>query len=159
MKTIKVNKLTSAGCEVKILVADYFAKLNNKMDGDMKKIRVVGEYMIEIWKAVGMNLENVELLWSSDEINKSAQEYWDMVINIATKNSLARIMRVFSGYEELVADYAKGDLHPADLKPALSKALNEILQPVRDHFENDKKALLEKVKGVTKLQNDASAFE
>ncbi|GKC18656.1 tyrosine--tRNA ligase 1, cytoplasmic-like protein isoform X1, partial [Tanacetum coccineum] len=57
--------------------------------------------------------------------------------------------KVFSGYEELVADYAKGDFHPADLKPALSKALNEILQPLRDHFENDEnaKALLKKVKG------------
>ena len=36
--------------------------------------------------------------------------------------------RVFATYEELVADYAKGDLHPGDLKPALSKALNKILQ-------------------------------
>lgn len=38
------------GCRV----ADWFAQLNNKMGGDLKKIQVVGEYMIEIWKAVGM---------------------------------------------------------------------------------------------------------
>ncbi|GJT89800.1 tyrosine--tRNA ligase 1, cytoplasmic [Tanacetum coccineum] len=93
MKTINVNKLTYAGCEVKIVVGDCFAKLNNKMDGDMKKIRVVGKYMIEIWKPAGMDLENVKFLWSSDEINKRAQEYWDLVSDIATKNSLARIMR------------------------------------------------------------------
>lgn len=35
-----------------------------------------------------------------------------------------------------------------DLKPSLSKALNTILQPVRDHFENNAEAkeLLKKVK-------------
>ncbi len=38
--------------------------------------------------------------------------------------------------------------HAADLKPALSKALNLILQPVREHFENNAEAkeLLKKVK-------------
>ena len=42
-----------------------------------------------------------------------------------------------------------GALHPGDLKPALARQLNEILQPVRDHFENDAeaKALLKQVKG------------
>jgi hypothetical protein len=35
-------------------VADWFAQLNNKMGGDLKKIQIVGQYMIEIWKAVGM---------------------------------------------------------------------------------------------------------
>lgn len=37
MKTINVNKLTSAGCKVKIWIADWFAQLNNKMGGDLKK--------------------------------------------------------------------------------------------------------------------------
>ncbi|GKA11135.1 tyrosine--tRNA ligase 1, cytoplasmic-like protein [Tanacetum coccineum] len=62
--------------------------------------------------------------------------------------SFAKI-RVFKTFEEVIADYKEGDLHPADLKPALSKALNRILQPVRDHFKNDEKAkkLLMEVKG------------
>ncbi|CAL5345755.1 unnamed protein product [Camellia sinensis] len=38
MKIISVNKLTSAGCKVKIWIADWFAYLNNKMGGDLKKI-------------------------------------------------------------------------------------------------------------------------
>jgi len=33
-------------------------------------------------------------------------------------------------YEELCADYESGALHPGDLKPALAKHLNAILQPV-----------------------------
>eukprot|EP00879_Flechtneria_rotunda_P026357 GHRR01028100.1.p1 GENE.GHRR01028100.1~~GHRR01028100.1.p1 ORF type:complete len:246 (+),score=78.42 GHRR01028100.1:674-1411(+) len=41
---------------------------------------------------------------------------------------------------QLKADYTSGELHPADLKPALSKALNLILEPVRQHFINNKEA-------------------
>ncbi|KAL5718249.1 tyrosine--tRNA ligase [Ranunculus cassubicifolius] len=292
LKTINVNKLVSAGCKVKIWVADWFAQLNNKMGGDLKKIRTVGEYLIEIWKATGMNLDGVEFLWSSEEINSRAHEYWPLVMDIARKNKLPRIMRccqimgrseqdeltaaqifypcmqcadifflkadicqlgmdqrkvnvlareycddikrknkpiilshhmlpglqqgqekmsksdpsssifmedeeaevnvkikkaycppkvvignpcleyvkyivfpwfgkfelerrqenggnkTFLTYEDLVTDYEKEELHPADLKPSLSKSLNTILQPVRDHFKNNPKArdLLKKVK-------------
>jgi tyrosyl-tRNA synthetase len=54
----------------------------------------------------------------------------------------------YTDVEALAADYASGALHPADLKPALAKALNAILQPVRDHFANDATAagLLKQVK-------------
>jgi tyrosyl-tRNA synthetase len=74
-------------------VADWFAQLNNKMGGDLKKIKVVGEYMIEVWKAVGMNLDMVEFLWASDEINARPHEYWTLVMDIAIKFKLNRIMR------------------------------------------------------------------
>jgi len=30
--------------------------------------------------------------------------------------------------DEVIADYSSGALHPADLNPALTKALNKILQ-------------------------------
>ncbi|KAL7184789.1 hypothetical protein ACSBR2_026848 [Camellia fascicularis] len=295
MKIISVNKLTSAGCKVKIWIADFFAFLNNKMGGDMKKIQTVGQYMIEVWKAGGLDLQGdkVEFLWSSEEIYSGAREYLPLVMDIAIKNSLARLTRcvqimgrseqdelkgaqifypcmqcadifflkadicqlgmdqrkvnvlareycddikrknkpiilshhmlpglqqgqekmsksdpsssifmedeeaevnlkikkaycppmvvegnpcleylkyiifpwfhefkvergtdnggekTFNNIEELVADYESGQLHPGDLKPALSKALNKILQPVRDHFKNDPaaKELLKRVKG------------
>ncbi|KAG6760571.1 hypothetical protein POTOM_037094 [Populus tomentosa] len=299
MKTINVNKLTKAGCKMKIWIADWFAQLNNKMGGDLKKIKTVGEYLIEIWKAVGMDIDGdkVEFLWSSDEINSRAHEYWPLVMDIARRNKLPRIMRcvqimgrseqdeltaaqifypcmqcadifflkvliladicqlgmdqrkvnvlareycddikrknkpiilshhmlpglqqgqekmsksdpsssifmedeevevktkikkaycppqivegnpcleyikhivfpwfnkfkvernpenggekIYESFEELVSDYESGGLHPGDLKPALAKALNMILQPVRDHFSKDPKAkdLLKRVKG------------
>ncbi|CAK9177272.1 unnamed protein product [Ilex paraguariensis] len=294
MKVVNVNKLVSAGCKVKIWIADYFAQLNNKMGGDLKKIQTVGKYLIEIWKAVGMNLDGgqVEFLWSSEEILSRGHEYWPLVLDIARRNKLPRILRcvqimgrsdqeeltagqifypcmqcadifflkadicqlgmdqrkvnvlareycddikrknkpivlshhmlpglqqgqekmsksdpsssifmedeeadvnlkikkaycppkviegnpcleyikyivlpwfheftvernadnggekTFQSFEELAADYESGELHPGDLKPALSKALNKILQPVRDHFKNDANAkeLLKRVK-------------
>jgi tyrosyl-tRNA synthetase len=45
---VQVNKLTASGCVFKFWVADWFALLNNKMGGDIKKIRTVGQYMIEV---------------------------------------------------------------------------------------------------------------
>ncbi|XP_044407059.1 tyrosine--tRNA ligase 1, cytoplasmic-like isoform X2 [Triticum aestivum] len=93
VKTINVNKMIRAGCKVKIWIADWFAQLNNKMGGDLEKIQTVGRYMIEIWKAAGMNLDGVEFLWSSEEINKRASEYWPLVMDIARRNKVKRITR------------------------------------------------------------------
>jgi tyrosyl-tRNA synthetase len=32
--------------------------------------------MIEVWRAAGMDLDNVEFLWAQEEINKRPNEYW-----------------------------------------------------------------------------------
>ena len=93
LRAINVNKLTSTGCIFKFWVADWFAQMNNKMGGDMEKIKTVGLYMIEIWKVIGMDMRNVQLLWASDEINARAHEYLPLVIDIARLNSLSRIKR------------------------------------------------------------------
>lgn len=47
---------------------------------------------------------------------------------------------VYETYEKLEEDFVSGALHPSDLKPNLTTALNNMLQPVRDHFENDAEA-------------------
>ncbi len=43
-------------------------------------------------------------------------------------------------YEELEQMFAEGKLHPMDLKGATADALEKLLEPVRKHFEKDKKA-------------------
>jgi len=48
----------------------------------------------------------------------------------------------FSNYWELEREYRKGKLHPMDLKANAARELNEIIKPVREHFEN-KKELME----------------
>ena len=53
----------------------------------------------------------------------------------------------YTNYEVLEADYKSGRIHPSDLKPAVAGALNQILEPVRQHFASgEPKKLLEKVK-------------
>lgn len=93
MKALNVNKITKAGGIFIFWVADWFALLNNKMDGDLEKIRVVGRYFVEVWKAAGMNLANVQFLWASEEINKRPDEYWSIVIDISRKFNITRIKK------------------------------------------------------------------
>ncbi len=90
LRAITVNKLTKAGVHFKFWVADWFALMNNKMGGDLEKIRVVGEYFIEVWKACGMDLKNVEFLWASENMGN---DYWLRVLKIARLNSVDRIVR------------------------------------------------------------------
>jgi tyrosyl-tRNA synthetase len=91
LRAINVNKLTQAGIKFKFWVADWFALMNNKMGGDLEKIRVVGNYFIEVWKASGMDMKNVQFLWASDIMNDP--DYWMKVIQIGRLNSVARITR------------------------------------------------------------------
>lgn len=59
MKALCVNRITKAGGVFVFWVADWFALMNDKMGGDLEKIRVVGSYFVEVWRACGMNLANV----------------------------------------------------------------------------------------------------
>lgn len=93
LRAINVNKMTRAGVKFKMWVADWHALANNKMGGDLDKIRTVGRYFIEVWKASGMDLKNVEFIWASDFINQHAADYWLTVLKIAKENSVQRIIR------------------------------------------------------------------
>jgi tyrosyl-tRNA synthetase len=92
LRTINVNKLVEAGCVMIFYVADWFASINNKLGGDLEKIRNCGKYMIEIWKACGMNMNGVTFVWASEMINLSS-DYWSQVIDIAKSFSVDRIVR------------------------------------------------------------------
>jgi tyrosyl-tRNA synthetase len=93
LRAHNVNKFTQAGVKFKFWVADWFALMNLKLGGDLKKIQKAGKDMIEIWKACGMDMTNVEIIWSSEEINKRSDEYWKLVLDIATKFTLANIKK------------------------------------------------------------------
>ncbi|MDP4012698.1 MAG: tyrosine--tRNA ligase [Candidatus Nanoarchaeia archaeon] len=91
LRAININKMTKAGFKFKMLVADWHAWANNKLDGDLKKIQTVGEYFIEVWKASGMDLKNVEFIWASDLVKDD--NYWKIVMEVARHNTLQRIIR------------------------------------------------------------------
>jgi tyrosyl-tRNA synthetase len=46
----------------------------------------------------------------------------------------------YNSFKELENDYGKGKLNPPDLKPAVIKYLNQLLQPIREHFDKDTNA-------------------
>lgn len=93
LKSIIVNKLTSNNCTFIFWVADWFAQLNNKLSSNLKKIRKMGEYFIEVWKACGMNMEHVQFLWASEEINKKPDEYWSLVMDVSRSFNITRMKR------------------------------------------------------------------
>lgn len=91
LRKINVNKMLKAGIRFKMWVADWFGWMNNKMGGDLEKIRAVGEYQIETWKACGMDTDKIDFLWAKDVM--SDDEYWKKVVNIARLNTVTRITR------------------------------------------------------------------
>ncbi|KAF8737534.1 hypothetical protein HU200_014079 [Digitaria exilis] len=93
MKTLSINKMVESGFKVKILMADWFAQMNSEIGGNLNKMRTIGRYNIEMWKATGMALDEVELVWLSDEISQHGDEYWPLVMDIARKNNVRRIRR------------------------------------------------------------------
>jgi len=91
LRAINVNKMTKAGVRFKMFVADWHAWANNKMGGDLAKIQTTGKYIVETWKASGMDLANVEFVWASQFVADEA--YWKKVMNIARDSSLDRVLR------------------------------------------------------------------
>lgn len=91
MRAINVNRMTKAGCKFKMLVADWHGWANNKMGGDLDKIQTVGKYMIEVWKASGMDLNNVEFVWVSEMVRDT--DYWKKVMRVARETTVNRIIR------------------------------------------------------------------
>ncbi len=85
-----LKKLIDAGVRFKLLIADWHAWINDKMGGDLEKIRKVGEYFQEVWRAAGVPMDKVEVLWASEIIDK---EYWETVIRVAKNHTLNRARR------------------------------------------------------------------
>ena len=91
MRSINVNKMAKAGAKFKMLVADWHAWANNKLDGNLDNIQTTGKYMIEVWKACGMDLDNVEFVWANELVKN--EDYWKLVMKMAINNNLKRIIR------------------------------------------------------------------
>lgn len=99
-------------------------------------------------------VENNPIIDYARYIILPAQENgWEIQI----KKDNETINKVYTNYEELEKDYLSGFLHPGDLKPAVTAAINKLLQPVRDHFTNDPyaRSLLETIK---RWQNELKAL-
>lgn len=91
LKAINVNKMTKAGIKFKMYVADWHGLANNKLGGDLEKIKTTGKYFIEVWRASGMDLSRVEFIWASDLVRNP--DYWKLVIQVGRTNALRRFIR------------------------------------------------------------------
>lgn len=91
VRAINIQKMLKTGVQFKMLVADWHAFANNKMGGDLEKIKKVGKYFIEVWKACGLDTEKIEFIWASDLVKEP--NYWLTVLKVGRATTLKRIIR------------------------------------------------------------------
>ncbi|MBI2046574.1 tyrosine--tRNA ligase [Candidatus Pacearchaeota archaeon] len=91
LRAENLKAILKAGVRFKLYLADYFAFINNKLEGDLGRIKRAGEYFIEVWKACGIDTKKVEVIWASEIMNKL--KYWDRVLRIAKETTINRSMR------------------------------------------------------------------
>ena len=91
LRAININKMTKTGVKFTMLAADWHGWANNKLGGDLEKINIVGDYLIEVWKACDMDLDNVKFIRSTDLISNGT--YWKTVMQVARNNTVNRITR------------------------------------------------------------------
>lgn len=89
--TAKIKDMVNAGFDFTIFLADWHSWINNKLGGDMENIRTCGEYLKQIFTALGLTPDKVEFRWASDITDKV--EYWEKVIRIAKSVSVKRTWR------------------------------------------------------------------
>lgn len=115
IRALNVNKFTKCGFKFKFWVADWFAQMNLKFGGDLKKIRKAGQLMIHMWKACGMDMTNVEFIWAAASIDARSEEYWQSVINIMSSFTISRLKKCgqIMGREESDSLMGSQLLYPA----------------------------------------------
>ncbi len=91
LRATNLRNMLKAGVKFKLYLADYFAFLNNKLGGDLEKIRSAGNYFIEVWKACGIDTKKVEIIWAKDIMDGIS--YWDKFLKVGKEISLERTMR------------------------------------------------------------------
>lgn len=94
LRPILIDDMLKAGVKMKLWIADWFGWVNNKMGGDLEKIQEVGRYFIEVWRAAGVDMTKVEVLWTSDAAKN--EEYWKRVVTVAQNSTLARTQRALT---------------------------------------------------------------
>jgi tyrosyl-tRNA synthetase len=92
-RPLLLRDLSKARVTFKLWIADWFGWINNKMGGDLEKIKMVGKYFIEVWKAAGVDPRWVKFVWASENMD---HEYWKRVILIGKTTTLKRATRMLS---------------------------------------------------------------
>ncbi len=91
LRAIKLQDFLNAKIDFIIYIADWFAYLNNKLGGNLELIKKAGEYFIEGWKACGVDINKIKIVWASELIKDS--EYWEMFLRISKAVTIKRVLR------------------------------------------------------------------
>jgi tyrosyl-tRNA synthetase len=94
MITNYIKKMLKVGVKFNLYMADYFTFINDKMGGDIEKIRDVGKYFVEVWKAGGIDPQKVNIVWCKDLMQDF--DYWETFLKVGKAVSLDRVKRAIT---------------------------------------------------------------
>ncbi len=89
----KVKDFVDAGFEMTIFFADWHAYINDKLGGDIERIRICAKYMEDCFEALGVPREKVSFVLASEIMDIS---YWEKVMKVGKVTSLSRIKRAMT---------------------------------------------------------------
>ncbi|MCA1819796.1 MAG: tyrosine--tRNA ligase [Halobacteriales archaeon] len=92
--TDMVRRLTAAGFDTTILLADWHAQINDKLGGDLAAIQACGRYMMEAFEALGVPKSSVRYVWANDLAADPG--YWATVVRVLKNTTLARMRRAMT---------------------------------------------------------------
>jgi tyrosyl-tRNA synthetase len=110
----KLKDFTNVGFNVRVLLADWHAFINDKLDGDLENIYTCGKYVKDALVSLGVDESKVEFVFASDLVNDKS--YWERVLKASKASTVARIKRAMSimGRTEEEADLdASKMIYPA----------------------------------------------
>jgi len=87
----KIKDFIDCGFDFIILLADWHAYINDKLGGDIEKIKLCGKYMEDCFIAMGVDRYKVNFVYASDYISDS--KYWEFVLRTSKSTSIARVKR------------------------------------------------------------------
>jgi len=88
---LKVRDFLDAGMKPTIFLADYHSYINEKLGGDLEKIRAVGKgYFKHAFISLGIDESRVDFVLASDLYDA---EYWKEVLKIAKDSTIKRMLR------------------------------------------------------------------
>jgi len=89
--TNKIKDFVDCGFDFTVLLADWHAYINDKLGGDIEKIKLCGRYMEDCFTAMGVNKNSVHFIYASDYIGDP--KYWELVLRTSKSTSVARVKR------------------------------------------------------------------
>ncbi len=88
---LKLNDFIAAGIKPTIFLADYHSYINQKLGGDLDKIREVAKgYFKHSFVSLGLDESKVEYVLASDLYDS---EYWKTVLRISKDTTINRMLR------------------------------------------------------------------
>jgi tyrosyl-tRNA synthetase len=99
--TNKIKDFIECGFDFTVLLADWHAYINDKLGGDIEKIKLCGKYMEDCFAAMGVDISKIKFIYASDYVSdpqkphqlRVSKEQW-----ISWEEMQTRLKRTFQNY-------------------------------------------------------------